>query len=78
MHIIEYICKAYPKEIIIFLKYRGVFQKSLLPLNVALPQVFFRHILRTVPKTFDSFQNSCGPLSFSNISLCTIQIHACL
>ena len=43
-------------------------------INTALPQVFFSHILRTAPKTFDPFQNSSSPLNFFDISLCTIQM----
>ena len=44
--------------------------------NDALPQVFFCHISRKVPKNFPSFSNFFQSISTSH-SVGTIQIHAC-
>ena len=79
IHISGYVCKTFLEELA-FLKCRETFGKFLQLvafLNAALPQVFFCHILTTVPKDFRSlpkffistshFNKSPVPFNFMHV-----------
>ena len=70
MHISEYVCKTFLKELAFFLKCRVILWNNIAACNVskiaAIQQLFFYHFLRTVPKKFQSLAKFFQSISTSH------------
>ena len=67
VHLSEYIRITCLKQLAIFSTLLKIITACKISKNTAFPQVFFRRILITVPKTFDPLQNSS--ISFQQVTL---------
>ena len=70
MHVSEYVCKTFLKELAFFLKCRVILLNNIAACNgskiAAIQQVFFYHFFRTVPKNFQSLSKFFQSISKSH------------